>query len=90
MRPSTSTGHLAHKDDVLTKPDAGVDLASSHYSSRTGKPNHSTQAFDTKECVTPESYNTHQEVPTIMQLPITKLPEPDASAPDIAYTLPVA
>jgi len=49
---------LAHKDDVLTKPGARVDTASSHYNSRTSKPKRSTQAFDTKECVAPKSYKT--------------------------------
>jgi len=67
MRPSTSTEHLAHKDDVLTKLDAGVDTANSHYSSRTGRPNRSTQANDTKECVTPKSYNTQHLIPEITQ-----------------------
>ena len=42
LRPSTSIGHLAHNDDVLTKPDVGVDTLSSHYSSYTGRPNHFT------------------------------------------------
>ena len=58
MCSSTSTEHLAHKDDVLIKPDARVDTASSHYSSHIGIPNRSTHAFDTEECVAPESYNT--------------------------------
>jgi len=90
LRPSISTGHLTHKDDVLTKPDTGVDTASSHYSSHTGRPNRFTHAFDTKECVAPESYNTQQAFPAIKQWLITRLPEPAASAPVIAYTLPVA
>ena len=42
LHPSTSIGHLAHSDDVLTKPDVGVDILSSHYSSHTGRPNHFT------------------------------------------------
>jgi len=88
--PSTSTGHLAHKDDVVTNPDARVDTASSHYSSHTGRPRRFTQLSDTKECVAPESYNTQQDTRVIKQQPITKLPEPVASAPVIAYTLPVA
>jgi len=61
MRPSTSTGHLAHKDDVLTKLDAGIDTASSNYSSHTGRPNFFTQASNTNECVSPESYNTQAD-----------------------------
>ena len=84
LRPSTSTGHLAHKDDVLTKSDAGVDTASSHYSPRTGRPKCSTQAFDTKECIAPESYNTYHAFPAIIQSPITRLPESATSAPVIA------
>ena len=56
--PSTSTGHLAHKDDVLTKPDAGVDTTSSHYSSHIGRLNFFTHASNTNECVAPESYST--------------------------------
>jgi len=67
LRPSTSTGHLAHKDDILTKPDAGVDTTSSHYSSHTGRPNFFTLAFDTKEYVTPESYNKQHLIPEITQ-----------------------
>jgi len=65
--PSTSTGHLAHNNDVLTKLDAEVDTASSHYSSHTGRPKRSTQEFDTKECVAPESYSTQQLTPAITQ-----------------------
>ena len=63
LRPSTSTRHLAHKDDVLTKPDTGVDTASSHCSLHTGRPNRSTHAFDTKECVALESYNKQHFIP---------------------------
>jgi len=90
LRPSTSTGHLAHKDDVLTKPDAGVDTTRSHCSSKTGRPNLCTQVSDTKECVTPESYKKHAGLPAITQLPMTRLPEPVASAPVMAYTMPDA
>ena len=67
LRPSTSIGHLAHKDDVLTNPDAGVNTISSHYSSHTGRPKHFTQASDTKECVALESYNTQQCFPATTQ-----------------------
>jgi len=90
LRPSTSTGHLAHTDDVLTKPDVEVDTTSSHCSSHTDRLNFFTHASDTNECVAPESYNTQQAFPTIKQWPITRLPEPVASAPVMAYTLPVA
>jgi len=50
MGPSTSTGHLAHKDDVLTKPDARVDTTSSHCSSHTDRLNLFTHASDTRVC----------------------------------------
>ena len=60
LRPSTFTGHLAHKNDVLTKPDAGVDTTRSHCSSQTDRPKLCAQVLDTKECVAPESYNTHR------------------------------
>ena len=86
LRPSTSTGHLEHKDDVLTRPDAGVDTKSSHCSSRTGRPRPSRQSIDTNECVAPESYSTHKDSPAIMHRPITRLPEPAAFAPVMAYT----
>ena len=65
--PSTSTGHLAHKDDVLTKPDAGVDTASSHYTSHIDIAKRSTRAFDTKECVASESYTIQHLIPEITQ-----------------------
>ena len=87
LRHSTSTGHLAHKDDVLTKPDVGVDTTSSQYSSPTDKPRRFTQASDTKECVAPKSYSTRQDFPAIIQWPITRLPKPVASPPVKAYTL---
>ena len=90
LRPSTSTGHLAHKDDVLTKLDAGVDTTSSNCSSHTSRPRRLTQALDTNECVAPESYSTQQLAPAITQQPITKLHEPAAFVPVMAYTLPVA
>ena len=79
LRPSTSTGHLAHKDDVLTKPDAGVDTTRSHCNSQTGRPNLCTQVSDTKECVAPKSYKTHADLPAITQRPMTRLPEIAAS-----------
>ena len=55
LHPFTSTRHLVHKDDVLIKPEAGVDTASWHYSSHTSILKRSTHASDTKECVTPKS-----------------------------------
>jgi len=45
----TSIVHLAHKGDILTKPDAGVDTTSPPYSSHTDRPNRFTQASDTKK-----------------------------------------
>jgi len=87
LRPSTSTRHLAHKDDILTKPDVGVDTTSSHYSSHTGRLNFFTHASDINECVAPKSYSTEQAFPTIKQWPITRLPEPAAFALVMAYTL---
>jgi len=89
-RPSTSTGHLTHKDDVLTKLDARVDTTRSHCSSQTDRPNLCTQVSDTKEYVALKSYNTHTYSPTIIQQPMTRLPEPAASSLVTTYTLPVA
>jgi len=43
MFPSTSIGHLAHTDDVLTNPDVGVDTTRSNCSSLTDRPNSCTQ-----------------------------------------------
>jgi len=88
LHPSTSTGHLAHKDDVLTKPIAGVDTTSSHCNSHTGRLNFFTHASNTNECVALESYSTRQAFPTIIQWPITRLLELAASAPVMTYTLP--
>jgi len=87
LRPSTSTGHLAHKDDVLTKPDAGVDTTNSHCSSHIGRLRRFTQASNTKECVAPESNSTQQLASAITQQPITKLPESAASV--MTYVRPV-
>jgi len=83
MRPSTSTGHLAHTDDVLTNPDV-VDTTGSNCSSLTSRPNSCTQDSNTKECVAPESYSTHQDFPAITQHPTTRLPE------HVAFVLVIA
>jgi len=75
-RPSTSTGHIAHTEEVLTNPDAGVDTTRSNGSSHTDRPNSRTQDSDTNECVAPESKSTQQDFPDITQQLITRLPEP--------------
>jgi len=57
-----SFGASSHRLTMLTtssKLDVKVDTTSSHYNSHTSRPNFFTQAFDTNECVAPESYNTH-------------------------------
>jgi len=90
MRPSTSTGHLPHTEEVLTNPDVGVDTTRSNGSSHTGRPNSRTQDSDTNECVAPESKRTQQALPEITQQPTTRLHAPAASDPIIAKTLHVA
>jgi len=65
MENSTMMGHLAHKDDFLTKPDVRVDTTVSNCSSHTDKPNSCTQDSDTKECVAQESNSIHRRLPAI-------------------------
>jgi len=68
-RPSTSTGDLAHTEEVLTNQDVGVDTTRSNSSSHTGRPNSRTQDSNTKECVALESKRTQQALPEITQQP---------------------
>jgi len=90
LRPSTLIKHLAHKVEVLTNPEAGVDTIRSYWSPLTRRPNSTTIDFDTKECVAPESYRTRKLLPAITQDPKMRLPDLSSSVPVMAYTQPVA
>jgi len=89
LRPSTSIKHLAHKVEVLTNPEVGVDTTRSYWSPLTGRPNSTTIDSDTKECVAPESYRTHKLLPAIIQDPKMRLPDMSGFVPVMAYTRPV-
>jgi len=90
LRPSTSIKRLAHKVEVLTIPEAGVDTTRSYWSSLTGRSNSTTTDSDTNECVAPESYKTRKPLPAITQDPMMRLPDLTASVPVTAYTRPAA
>jgi len=64
LDPSTNTLHLEHTEDAITILDFHIYINISHLSSLNGSFNYSIHNLNTKECVTPKSYNIFKNEPS--------------------------
>jgi len=69
LSPSIIIGHFEHTTKVDAFSEAGVKTRSLKCNSLTSKHNSSTKILDSKERVTPKSYNTLKLLPTIEHTP---------------------